>query len=288
MKNKSKCRCILILNILASFLFILTFVGCEKDNSEDENTTESVLTGTWLEQSDENQARITFSDKEVTSEIFVEELGVFIVYEEATYTSTVDENVVTLNAEITKMNMIMIGGENNYVEFPYTDNETGITYQSISEIICFVVDTITNKTTALIPTVRPFCVEACFGGDTETLLGEWKSTLTRIRVLEMEVEGEPQEKTLNINFGNTFDIESEVIHFTFEDMDYETGVSEAKTETALWESGSHNTFIVTGGDNNRRLINGTYRYIVVGNGISISAPQEINGIAEYPAYFEKQ
>ncbi len=277
----------LSVHLIIVILFILTFPGCEKDTSEDDKTEESVLTGTWLEQSPEDPARITFTDETVISEIFIEELGMFVTYEEATYTSTVDENIITIHAEIVKMNMIMIEGENKYVEFPYTDPESGITYRSISEIICFVTDTSNNQTTALIPTVRPYRVEACFGGDTETLLGEWNSTLTRIRVLEMEVEGEPQVKTLTINFGNTFDIESDVIHYTYEEMDYETGVSEEKTETALWEPGPDNTFMVTAGDDNRRLISGTYRYIVIGNGISISAPQEINGTAEYPTFFEK-
>jgi hypothetical protein len=104
----------------------------------------------------------------------------------------------------------------------------------------------------------------------------------------MEVEGISQQKTLTINFGNTFVIERDAIQYTYEEMNYETGVSEVITETAAWESGSDNTFQVVAQEDNLRLISGTYRYIVIGNGISITAPHEINGVAEYPAYFEKQ
>ena len=289
MRKIRKNRCISGFRILAYILFTMIFVGCEKDNTENENYTESVLAGTWLEQTNEDPARITFTDNEVSSEIYVKEFGTFLTYEEATYTSTVEKNIVTLNAEIIKMNMIMIGGKNNYVKFPYTDDESGITYKSISEIISFVVDTLANNSiVALIPTVRPYSTEACFGGDTETLLGEWHSALTRIRVLEMDVEGSSQQKTLTINFGNSFVIDSDAIQYTWEEMNCETGVSEVITETAVWEPGSDNTFLVVGEENNLKLISGTYRYMVVGNGISISFPQEINGVAEYPAYFKKQ
>ena len=48
MKNITKNRCILGFSILAYTLFTLIIVGCEKDNSENEDHTESILAGTWL------------------------------------------------------------------------------------------------------------------------------------------------------------------------------------------------------------------------------------------------
>lgn len=104
-------------------------------------------------------------------------------------------------------------------------------------------------------------VDALTGGNTSTLLGTWTGGFT--------VDSTPFEDTWIFNSNNTF---------SYTNLSGNTATGDVIINTAATE------FTVSGSNNTGVLANGTYQYMVIGDGITISEA----GDPAVDRYYDKQ
>jgi len=256
------------------------------------------IVGMWTEKPT-NDSQIEFQED---TAIFYEYNDVTTTYDPSTeivYSYSSTENLITGYA--TKINPSVFGGDTNaLVDLPYN----GTVYVTIPEIssspipLNVTINSIEMEINFVMNTSIPqqALVGAFLGGNTNTLIGNWEQS--------MSMTGDMYATYLlftitlppSTNKGSKYNITATTITYTYYEYDYEivgftvNGKWIEHIETANWGSldTANHTFVVSNaGASNEKLINGEYKYKVIGAGINISAPTTTTP-AEDPAYYEKQ
>ncbi len=258
------------------------------------------LVGEWISTPD-NDLKLDFDEDKMTVYDYNSTSGEYEASGEGIYTYYVDDDIISGYAtKINPSNFDDTNPSDDLVDLPYsfdvqyTDPDSGMT----------ITITITIKTmevaTSFVMNSMLVNPEALLGaylgtGDTGTLIGLWEQTMEITGNADLEYAGETTNYTFNDSVGDKYEFTSTNVTYTYyEYEEFNPGGDDPEPteviETAQWGSLDtiNKTFVVTGGDTNEQLVNGTYKYMVMGDAIFISKPSDQNGTADDVPYLIKQ
>ncbi len=229
----------ILIVILSSFIAL---TSCKKDEEEEKPSLE----GTW----EYSNIKYIFTKTNMTQQLEIN--NEWETVEEATYKYDADKNLITTTILKTSFE-----GSDALDELPYTLG--GNTYKSIIEEQSIAFHEGENLTIMMIG--------AYFGGNTETLIGEWVS----IYKTTYEIESGGLTNTISSDMNSSLKFTENTVSISYKAIDNQTGGLVNKQETASWSLDANNTITISGASaNNFTLIDGKYKYKIIGKGLVIS------------------
>jgi hypothetical protein len=223
----------IILLIIILIFTALTLTGCFPSFDD--------LVGSWKDMSETNGEIYTFNkDGSFKAEGYKDADSTYYEYMNGTFSYDLSTNKIMLYVE----NLSLVFGDPmDSVDLPFT-----WTFEMENDKFIFGLD-------------------ACFGGDTSTLLGNWEGSQTDIT-----------KQLHNWSFTSTTITHS----YDYKQLD-DTPITSGSATGSVTIDTANNTFTVSGSTDTGVIQDDTYKYIVIGDAISIA-----DSPTENPTFYEKQ